>query len=681
MTEVKNPILLDGGLADESMLHPVKGTLKIQMNDVSEATLTLEDKAETIPMHRWVKIWNARGFVGCFRRTSRGRNIGTDNSYTLRHGIDILQDSVWNAEETFTGTKAELMAAILNKQTQLIQGPNDSEPRKPWALGSCADTSSVTKDINYDNLLDLMQDLVEEGGEYYFTYDQSVWPWTVSLVAKPSDVASEFRLDRNIEKCQINDNDSELCTRLILNVNKMQEDEDLTDLTGDDTEVEQNVSVYKTYNNTAAQAHYGIIVKTADIDVTQDTLPDGPFPEADAWAAAFLARRAEPLLQIEIDGEVLKGITGDDWDDAKIGTLVRVTLPDYATAISERCVTVNYPELYANSDKVTVSLANALPTYTSSFSATQKTVNNTVRSGRGTARKAESFDQHFEITDKAGNVLRQAGMHLDANGLLVYADDNENMVGSRFEVQAERIGMVVGHNSQGNFIKAAEIAVSINNAGEGVALISANHVNISATNTAHTLAGELEYDSQGRLVIKNAGGMYVRKTQAGVTSLFGVWDKGNLTGGVMVQQINGQTTTKIKGSLIQVDGDLVAGWLDAVSADMGNLSCTSLDVDEGATIEGTLSCEDIDAGDIGCGDIDCGSISSDSWIEAASFWLTSDSSHGATWQSETVVTSVSTSATHSFKYDDTVGGETVSGHVGGKLVTDKATTTIHYLGY
>ena len=685
MTEVKNPILLDGGLADESMLHPVKGTLKIQMNDVSEATLTLEDKAETIPMHRWVKIWNARGFVGCFRRTSRGRNIGTDNSYTLRHGIDILQDSVWNAEETFTGTKAELMAAILNKQTQLIQGPNDSEPRKPWALGSCADTSSVTKDINYDNLLDLMQDLVEEGGEYYFTYNQNVWPWTVSLVAKPSEVASEFRLDRNIEKCQINDNDSELCTRLILNVNKMQEDEDLTDLTGDDTEVEQNVSVYKTYNNTAAQAHYGIIVKTADIDVTQDTLPDGPFPEADAWAAAFLARRAEPLLQIEIDGEVLKGITGDDWDDAKIGTLVRVTLPDYATAISERCVTVNYPDLYANPDKVTVSLANALPTYTSSFTATQKTVNNTTKSGRGTARKAESFDQHFEITDKAGNVLRQAGMHLDANGLLVYADDNENMVGSRFEVQAERIGMVVGHNSQGNFIKAAEIAVSINDAGEGVALINANHVNISATNTAHTLAGELEYDSQGRLVIKNAGGMYVRKTQAGVTSLFGVWDKGNLTGGIMVQQINGQTTTKIKGSLIQVDGDLVAGWLDAVSADMGNLSCTSLDVDEGAIIEGTLSCEDIDAGDIGCGDIDCGSISSDSWIQANSFWINGDDKNAATWKSKTVTTSVGNSGfTKKFVVyeSDGNGGETQTtwSH---KVITDVSynTDTIYYLGH
>ena len=192
MSEVKKPVLLDANLADEKILHPGKGSLKLQMDGVDEVTLSLEDRAETIPMHRFVKIFNQLGFVGYFRRTSRGQNIGTENTYTLRHGIDILQDSVWDAEETFTGTKDQLMAAILNKQTQLINGV------KPWALGSCADTSSITKDINYDNLLDLLEDLAEDGGGYYFTYNQSVWPWTVSLVAKPSGVASEFRLDRNI---------------------------------------------------------------------------------------------------------------------------------------------------------------------------------------------------------------------------------------------------------------------------------------------------------------------------------------------------------------------------------------------------------------------------------------------------------------------------------------------------
>lgn len=490
MTEVKRPILLDANLTDQAMLHPAKGTLKLQMEDVSECTLTLEDKAESIGMHRWVKIWNTLGFVGFFRRTSKGRNIGTDNSYTLRHGIDILQDSIWDAEETFEGTKTQFLTAILNKQTQLIQGPGDSSPRKPWVLGSCADSGNVKKDIKYDNLMDLFEGCVEQGGGYYFTYNMNVWPWQVSLVAKPDTVASEFRLDRNIEKCQIKDNDSELCTRLVLSVNKMVKDDTLSGETADGSDVNQNATVVRTYNNSTAQSSYGIIVKTADIDVENDTFPNGPFPEADAWAADFMARRAEPILQVEIDGAVLKGVTGDDWDETKIGTKVQVALPDYATAIAERCVTITYPDMYGDPDRITVSLANALPTYTKSMATTQKQVTRNTRSGRASARQAKNFVQHFEITDKTGKVLQQAGMKLDANGLLVYADDNVNMVGARFNVQADKIGMVVGTNSQGNYIKAGEITLAINNAGESEAHIDANKVYIGNEKSTTVINGK-----------------------------------------------------------------------------------------------------------------------------------------------------------------------------------------------
>ena len=471
MIEVKMPELLNASLGVANVLHPTDGTLRLSMDSPSECTLTLEDKAEAIPMHGWVKIYNQLGFVGIYRRISRERDITTNNTYTLRHGIDILQDSVWDAEETYEGTTAQFLTALLNMQTQLVNGV------KPWVLGSCADTSNVKKDINYENLLDLLEGVNEQGSGYYFTYDQTSFPWTVSLVAKPSDVASEFRLNRNIERCRISDNDSELCTRLILNVNQMVDDAALAQKTG--KTVKQNESVIRTYNNAAAQANYGIIVKTADIDVTGDTFPNGPFPEADAWAQKFLNQRADPLLNIEIDGHVLKGITGFDWDDSKIGTQVRVALPEYPVAIAERCVTVNYTSLYGDPDRVTVSLANALPTFSSSMKSTQKAVASNARGGRGAARQAESFDQHIQITDDAGNVLRQAGMHLDANGLLVYADDNENNVGTKFEVQANKIGMVIGTRPDGtNFVKGGEISLAINADHGTTATIAADCINI-----------------------------------------------------------------------------------------------------------------------------------------------------------------------------------------------------------
>lgn len=453
MIEVKMPELLNASLGVANVLHPTDGTLRLSMDSPSECTLTLEDKAEAIPMHGWVKIYNQLGFVGIFRRISRERDITTNNTYTLRHGIDILQDSVWDAEETYEGTTAQFLTALLNKQTQLVNGV------KPWVLGSCADTSNVKKDINYENLLDLLEGVNEQGSGYYFTYDQTSFPWTVSLVAKPSAVASEFRLNRNIERCRISDNDSELCTRLILNVNQMVDDTALAQKTG--KTVKQNESVIRTYNNTAAQANYGIIVKTADIDVTGDTFPNGPFPEADAWAQKFLNQRADPLLNIEIDGHVLKGITGFDWDDSKIGTQVRVALPEYPVAIAERCVAVNYTSLYGDPDRVTVSLANALPTFSSSMKSTQKTVASNARGGRGSARQAESFEQHFQITDDDGNIIKQAGMSLDANGLLVYAEDlsNDRYIGSKFKVQANAITAEVTRASQAEGELSGRISV------------------------------------------------------------------------------------------------------------------------------------------------------------------------------------------------------------------------------
>lgn len=467
---VKLPVLLNSSMQENAILYPTKGSLKINASGVSEAQLTLADKSTAIPMHGWVKLWNQNGFVGIFRRTSRNNNITVDKSVTLRHGIDILNDSVWEAQEDFTGTLTEYLTAILNHQTSLINGV------KPWVLGSCAKTASVAKSINYDNLMDLLQGTVDEGEDYYFTYDQTVWPWQISLVAKPAGVLSEFRLNRNIEKCKISDNDSELCTRLILNVNKTIESAD------PDTQTETK-SVWRIYNNAAGQAAYGIITKTADIDVTQDTLPGGPFPEADAWAAAFFAKRAAPQLQIQIDGLVLKKITGLNWDESRICELCRVALPEYAESIEQRVVTVSYPDLYGTPERISVSLANVLPSYTNSFNDLAKQTSVLATENRYTERIESSFSKRYAIYDKQGNILRQAGMELDAAGALIYADDRENMVGARFKLQADMVGMVVGTNPTGNhFIKAGEIALSINNqTGQSAVKISANMVDINGS--------------------------------------------------------------------------------------------------------------------------------------------------------------------------------------------------------
>ena len=640
---VKLPVLLDSTLHESAILYPTKGSLRLEASGVSEAQLTLGDKSQTIPMHGWVKLYNKNGMVGIFRRTSRNNNITIDKNVTLRHGIDILQDSVWEGSEDFEGTRAQFLTAILNHQTSLIGGV------KPWTLGTCEDVRTVKKSLNYDKLLDLLLNEAEDGGDYYYVYDQSVWPWTVSLLAKPSGVRSEFRLNRNIEKCRISDNDSELCTRLILNVNKKKTNSD------PDTPDEEQ-SIYRVYNNAAAQAAFGIITKTADIDVTQDTLPGGPFPEADAWAADFLAKRSAPQLQIQVDALILSGLTGGTWDESRLGELCRVALPDYSESITQRVVTVTYPDLFGMPsrgapERISISLANTLPSYSQSLKAVTRETEALAKANRQANRDGDSLNKYFSIVDRQGNILRQAGMKLDAYGMLVYADDNVNMIGSRFEVQADRIGMVVGSGASGNYIKAGEIALAINNTtGESTALINADHVNISGTQTAHLLVNALEQDDSGHLVITTSGGARIRKTEGGVTAEYGIYDEDSLTAGVMVNKINGQTAVKISGNSVDINGSNIT--INADRIDVSGLLATQqfqtafAHIDEIAgdlTVYGNLT----NPGNFSAGNVTTdGDVGADGNVEAGSFLVaglgvTVGTGGTATWQSQQVVTSVS----------------------------------------
>ena len=143
--------------------------------------------------------------------------------------------------------------------------------------------------------------------------------------------------------------------------------------------------------------------------------------------------------------------------------------------------------------------------------------------------------------------------------------------------------MVVGKYDGHEFIKAGEIGLAINKTGtsqsyETTAYINADHVNISATSTAYALAGDLEHDANGKLIIKSVGGMYVRKTESGVTAEFGVYDQNNLTAGVAVRIINGQTNLKISADRIDIDGiveGLTAYDVEINSLDVNDIYCST----------------------------------------------------------------------------------------------------------
>lgn len=168
----------------------------------------------------------------------------------------------------------------------------------------------------------------------------------------------------------------------------------------------------------------------------------------------------------------------------------------------------------------------------------------------------------------------------------------------QLEVEAGKVAMVVGTNSGGNYIKAAEIAVAVNNAGQGVALINADHVNISATSTAHLLAGSISYDANGNLVLKESsgGGVVIERTEGQTTTKYGVFDNGNLTAGVIATKVNGESSTYIYGSNIvmsstdstavnvAVNGKLTTTDLTAKIAEIQIVSMRSVAIDSNGYI-------------------------------------------------------------------------------------------------
>ena len=165
-------------------------------------------------------------------------------------------------------------------------------------------------------------------------------------------------------------------------------------------------------------------------------------------------------------------------------------------------------------------------------------------------------------------------------GSMTNLEDEDVKTITEFVKTNDKIGMVVGVRDGDGYIKAGQILLAINETGEpgsyeSTAYINADHVNISATQTAHSLAGDLEHTADGKLLIKNAGGMYVQRTDQGVTSQFGVFDNGNLTAGVIATKINGYSSTYISGDKIYIGTQdsktYIDGQVEAVSLYVQNL--------------------------------------------------------------------------------------------------------------
>ena len=166
-------------------------------------------------------------------------------------------------------------------------------------------------------------------------------------------------------------------------------------------------------------------------------------------------------------------------------------------------------------------------------------------------------------------------------GSMTNLEDEDLQWYTEFIKTRDQIGMVIRKKNGVSYIDAAAIALAINaSTGETAAYIHADHVNISATSTAHLLAGSIVYDADGNLVLKESsgGGVYVEHNDSGTIAQFGVWDRGNLTGLTIAQLVNGETSATINADHIYLLGETIANTItaDYIAAKIASLNLLSV---------------------------------------------------------------------------------------------------------
>lgn len=496
---VRLPILRKATLEEAARLHPTAASYNLVSPGVSEGQLTLPPEDPQPAVHDWLQLFTQNGSIGYYRVTGSVRTYTGETQLTVRHGIDTLSDSVYAAQEDFNGTVAQYLAAILSYQTARVNGA------APWQLGTVEDSATIQRSLNYDRLSDLLSALEEEENGYYFAYDFSTTPWTLHFMAKSAEISSEFRLSRNIDGLSVTLTDTDLCTRLILSVTvkTVEQPETEGDASAEWPTITTVDSAVRIYDNAQAQATWGVVQKTAAID-TQDDIAAGSFPEADAWAAKFLADHGSPALQIQIDGEELYQYTFDHYDELALGRLCRVSLPGYSASFSQRVVGITYPDVYGAPSRITVSLANQLPKFSSAIAQAQKAADRAQKAARGggggvaSAKELESWSmivkQVKEAEDATGlTELHETGILLDAvTGAKIYSLA-QGFVSqySEISVASDKIGLVVSGTTPGSYkIKSAEIVTAINDSGSSV-IINADKINLNGYVTASQLQTEL----------------------------------------------------------------------------------------------------------------------------------------------------------------------------------------------
>ena len=472
-------LLLNGHSLTPARKVPVEAmSLTLKERD-STATLTPGDMTG-IQFGSWLQDETNPGKGIVWRVKSIGTVFNTEtDTLQLEHVIALLKKPKMFGEHKAAKITGNSKATTCTAK-QAIQYILSFQ--KDWVLGSFAfEGVSNPYKFDGDSLYDALVTVTNSLKDAMWTYSFASYPFKLNIVKKSDTVGSEMRAGRNLRTIKKNIDESGMFTRFY-------------PIGADDLHIPGN---YVSKNENV----YGRIDKIETDQSLKTTA------ELKRWAEEQLELHAEPTMAIEVEGFELADATGEPLDRMNLGRICRVPLPKYGTMITERIVSLNYPDKVRQKEMVKVSLSNSREDVTKILGEALK------KAGKGarTSTKAQKEDHAwFEDTndhvsmcaigiigvDATGkpNWTRLSDITADGTGIHSTVTDLVEDVKkheTRFEQDERRIGMVVGTYSNGkDFIKAGEICLAINESGDAEATINASKIYLLGQTIAQYISAD-----------------------------------------------------------------------------------------------------------------------------------------------------------------------------------------------
>ena len=498
-------ILLNGhSLNRKSYFTPEAMSLNIEER-ASTATLTLGPEAPEIGVNDWLQddtepgkgiVWRVKMITDSVETRTR--------TVALEHVIQTLKDKVLFGE-TQPGTIAGNGSATAVSSRAAI---NYALARQSeWKLGETAQDPVKPYSFNGENLFAVIETITSSMSDVQWEYDLTSYPFTLHIRKIPTGFQSEMRMSRNITTLRHQIDRSRMYTR-IYPIGK-----DNLHVAGD----------YLSKN----EKTWGIVCKV-ETDQSKETEA-----ELRAWAQERLNRHCEPAVTITLTGLDLSRETGEALDKITLGRRCRVPLPDKGSTIQERVTKLSWADKIKEPGRFTVTLANNTEDIASIVNRIQEAVESG-RGGGGRYGAAKNEDDHAwfvdtdehvgmvaeavagpgadedwsrvasifvdgegihqKVTQAQGEIVEhQAKIEMNEKAISLEAEErkseDESLLG-QIQVEAGKVGMVVGVKNGKNYIKSAQICIAINEDKSTQAVIEADKIHLLGETIAKKITAD-----------------------------------------------------------------------------------------------------------------------------------------------------------------------------------------------